>query len=301
MTPFRPMLGVAIKSPSALRYPLWASPKIDGIRALVRDGVVYSRSMKPIPNSWVQEAFGLRQFEGFDGELILNNSFNETTSVVMSHDKPITGLQYKVFDLAGRHQKEPFYKRQEILNECFDLFKYRDDVELLPQGCIYNEKDLQLYEEIVLGMGYEGVMLRNPNAPYKQGRSTLREQGMLKVKRFEDMEAVVTGFEPLYTNENTAHADERGFTKRSTRQEGKVQMDMLGTLHVKGVAVPWQGKEFCVGGGFTAQQRIDLWQASQQLLGKVIRVRYFPYGSVDAPRFPVFAGFRDPLDMGEPA
>src|SRR5690606_28483163 len=55
--------------------------------------------------------------------------------------------------------------------------------------------DVLDYESTCLARGYEGVMLRDPDGPYKFGRSTLREGTLLKLKRFEDAEAVVIGFE----------------------------------------------------------------------------------------------------------
>jgi DNA ligase-1 len=60
----RPML--ACKDATGLKFPLLASAKIDGVRALVKDGKVLSRSLKPIPNRHVQEMFG--SLEGADGE-----------------------------------------------------------------------------------------------------------------------------------------------------------------------------------------------------------------------------------------
>ncbi|MGK3946251.1 hypothetical protein ABK046_48855, partial [Streptomyces caeruleatus] len=66
-TIFKPLLATDY-DPDKQRYPCVASPKLDGVRGIVRDGIVYSRSNKPIPNRNVQEKFG--RLENFDGELI---------------------------------------------------------------------------------------------------------------------------------------------------------------------------------------------------------------------------------------
>jgi DNA ligase 1 len=50
-----------------IQFPYLVSPKIDGLRALVKDGVVYSKTMKPIPTRRVQELFG--HLHGADAEL----------------------------------------------------------------------------------------------------------------------------------------------------------------------------------------------------------------------------------------
>ena len=86
---FKPMLASDANLDS-LRYPLIASPKLDGVRATVRDGVVYSRSNKPIPNKHVHSLF--KNYEYFDGELIVGDPtsptvYRDTVSEVMSHDK----------------------------------------------------------------------------------------------------------------------------------------------------------------------------------------------------------------------
>ncbi len=56
---FKPMLADAIEPDKyPLRFPLFVSPKLDGVRCVVRDGVAYSRSLKPIPNQFVQFVLG---------------------------------------------------------------------------------------------------------------------------------------------------------------------------------------------------------------------------------------------------
>ena len=94
MTTFRPMLAATVdpNDLDALRFPLLASPKLDGVRALVSDdGQLVSRNLKPIPNANVQKAFGRPEFAGLDGELVCGDptapdAFRKTTSAAMSRD-----------------------------------------------------------------------------------------------------------------------------------------------------------------------------------------------------------------------
>ena len=67
---FKPLLAVACEDITTLKYPVIASVKCDGIRAIVKDGVVYSRTMKPIPSEVVQQKFGKPEYDGLDGELV---------------------------------------------------------------------------------------------------------------------------------------------------------------------------------------------------------------------------------------
>src|SRR5574337_1500729 len=86
-----------------LRFPLIASPKIDGIRAIVLKGLLLSRQFKLIPNEHAQALFGRPEYEGFDGELIAApptapDLFQLTTSVVMSQSVKCGALRFMVFD-----------------------------------------------------------------------------------------------------------------------------------------------------------------------------------------------------------
>jgi len=67
------MLAATVKSVGDLRFPLLASPKLDGIRAIVRNGQVLGRSLKPLPNKLIQRMLGREDLEGLDGELIVGN------------------------------------------------------------------------------------------------------------------------------------------------------------------------------------------------------------------------------------
>jgi hypothetical protein len=65
-----------------------ASPKIDGIRAIIGNGAALSRSLKPIRNLFVQSVLGRAEFQGLDGELVVGdpndpNCMQNTTSGVM--------------------------------------------------------------------------------------------------------------------------------------------------------------------------------------------------------------------------
>jgi DNA ligase-1 len=74
-----------------------------------------------------------------------------------------------------------------------------------------------------------------------------------------------------------------------------VPAGILGGFEVKDLKT---GVSFKVGNGFELKERVDLWAAPTiGLLGKIIKYSYFPTGSKEKPRFPVFRGFRDKRDM----
>lgn len=294
----KPMLAATAATATDVALPALVSPKLDGVRALVQGGVVLSRSLKPLPNKVVQRLFGRRELEGLDGELILGDpwapdAFRRTSSGVMSHEGDVPNIVFHVFD---RLSDLDFQRRLQQAQLVVGQTK-TNQLQLVDHQLVYNQQELVRAEETYLAMGYEGLMARDPGGLYKEGRSTLREGGLVKLKRFEDAEALVLRAEPLLHNANAAVRNELGYQARSSHQAGKVAQDLLGALVVRGLpGTKYDGVEFSIGTGFDEALRRELWQQRQTLPGRLVTYKYFPHGSKDAPRFPVFKGFRASLD-----
>lgn len=277
-----------------LDYPVFVSPKLDGIRAIVKDGVVLSRSLKPIPQPHVQTLFS--HLEGFDGELIYGsptnfNAYNVTMSYAMTQNLwKSESIKFHVFDLWN--SKEPFTERLLKLRKHFT--SPIPQATLLIQRLVSHEDFILHIEQDFLAAGYEGMMIRKPTSLYKFGRSTTREGTLLKLKRFSDADAVIIDSFELNINQNEPEIDNLGYTKRSTKQEGKVGGNTLGGFIVQDLETKIQ---FDIGSGFTDATRKDLWEQRDNLPGKIIKYKHFPHGTVEKPRFPIFLSFRDPLDI----
>ena len=303
--PFRPMLADPADF-ALLRFPLYASVKIDGIRATIHRGVACSRSMKPLPNAWLQECVArLPSLEGCDGEFLVGpptaaDVFRQTTSHVMSDSKRDYPLHFEVFDL---HDHGGAYA--ERLAALMAMEGHWNEQRILPvrplrQRVLIDLDSLDAYEAEALAAGYEGVMTRDPHARYKQGRATANGQELLKIKRAADLEAEVIGYEELLHNGNVGVRNEIGRTARSSSKAGKTGLGSLGALIVRGSpGSGFDGVEFNVGGGFTAADRAFLWERRDRLAGRIAKVKHFPIGAVDRPRHPIFLGWRDPRDLSE--
>lgn len=290
MTIFKPMLAVEADL-DKLRFPLLASPKLDGVRAIVRGGVVYSRSNKPIPNTDVQAKF--KHLEHFDGELIVGeptskSCYRDTVSIVMSKDKPAHDVRFHAFDHIAKPNTGYLTRLAQLSYELDQRV-----ANLLTQYAIHSLDALFELEESCLNDGHEGLILRCPNAPYKMGRSTVKEGYLLKMKRFVDDEAVVIGFEERMHNGNEATISELGRTKRSSHKAGKSGRGDLGAL----VCRTATAVEFSIGSGFDDVERAAIWENRDQFLGRLAKFKYFPVGVKDAPRHPVFLGWRSPEDL----
>lgn len=289
---FKPLLASPADLDKLDLTDMLLSPKLDGIRAIVIDGVVMSRSLKPVPNRHVQSLFS--HLEYYDGELICGDPtsptcYRDTNSAVMSRDGE-PDVTFHVFD----HIQYPDH---EYVDRLIRLAEPTDNVRVVEQHLLtaYTES-LEELEGRYLEQGFEGVMLRKrcgPNSLYKFGRATAKSHTLLKVKRFSDAEYTVIGYEERMHNGNVATTNELGRTERSSHKENKSGRGDLGALTCKTA----DGIIFNVGTGFTDDDRARLWAIRDTLGGKIVKVKSFMVGVKDAPRFPVFCGFRDPTDM----
>lgn len=302
---FKPMLSGKCEDVTKVTFPVLVSPKLDGVRALVINGVVVSRNMKAIPNRYVQELFG--QCEGYDGELIVGavngeSTFRDTTSGVMSRDGE-PDVKFCVFDRWDKPDVV-WQDRFRAVEEGNRVFKVSHHYVTMPE-------QITVLEEQYLAAGYEGVMIRSPLGPYKQGRSTWREGYLLKLKRFEDSEAWVVGMEEKMHNANEATINALGHTERSSHIANLKPMGVMGALIVRDCTT---GVEFNIGTGFDDNDRQRWWDAYHEhgvtqmdTSGcsivrfaqpvSMVKYKFFPSGSKDKPRFPTYLGIRDAQDL----
>ena len=233
-------------------FPALASPKLDGIRAIVSGGVVLSRSGKPIPSADVQRAFA--HLNGYDGELIAGDPgaadvFARSTGAAMSRGG--TGCGFHAFD----HQSGgDFFERAGRL-------RAGARVEIVPHVAVRNAEELERFEADCVAAGFEGVMVRDPAAPYAEGRT----RALQKLKRFDDSEAICLG---MIGQESGA--------------------PLVGALICRTAT----GHELRISAGISDADRLE-WYRSPPV-GALVRYRH----AVGQPlRFPAFAGLRDARDI----
>lgn len=297
MSSFKPMLAGKCEDVSKLKFPVLASIKLDGVRCLKINGRLFSRTLKEIPNERVQTLFADVP-DGSDGELILGDptapdAYRKTVSAVMGENHDIDGLRYFIFD--NFTYDHAFVNRYN--NLLSTISRDNSCALVLHHNLCKTVEELNVLEEYLVGQGHEGIMVRSLYGPYKQGRSTTKEGYLLKIKRFEDAEAEIVGFEERMHNGNEAKTNALGRTERSSHQENLVGRGDLGALIVKGINGTYKDVEFNIGTGFNDAERKDLWERRMGLLGFPVKYKFFPLGSKDKPRFPVWLGFRDKRDM----
>ena len=151
----KPMLATKCECPAALRFPVLATPKLDGIRCLKLGGRALTRSFKPISNRFAREWIEANLPDGLDGELMLRGgTFNETTSAIGARDgRP--DFVFHVFDYVTDSIATPYRERMKALAALPESDRI---VKVLPVE-IRNAAELATYEEECIAAGYEGVMV----------------------------------------------------------------------------------------------------------------------------------------------
>jgi DNA ligase-1 len=294
----KPLLAATLTSTDTLSFPVWATPKVDGIRALKIDNQLVSRTFKPIRNTWINSELSKMLPKGSDGEILVKDgTFQDTTSMVMSFDKgKRCKIFYYMFDYVKDDPRRMYLDRMEDLkscNICSDGVSVEMTVIKLIPIKINNVKELDDYEEAMLLEGFEGVMIRRGDGVYKMGRSTEKQGILLKVKRFIDSEAKIIGFNEKEKNTNEKKLNELGNYSRSSKKEGMILMDTLGSFQV----CHNEFDDFEVGTGLTDEYRKNVWNNKDDFMGKMIKFKYFPIGMKNSPRHPTFLGLRDLDDM----
>lgn len=295
----RPMLACAIEESffPSLRFPFLASPKIDGYRAINVASTAISRSGKRHPCDAVQAAFKSLPPDLFlDGELTIPGLDFNTAGGLLRRADYSGSFQFSIFDIAGEpFASLPFANRLEILKGLAESLP--PWAKILRQEWIENSQQLLAFEQECLQLGYEGVCLRAPYAKYKHGRGTLRDQTLLKLKRFSSAEAEILSVEPRYENQNPQDFSPLGYSERSTCAENLVPTNVLGTLHVRGINGVYSGVEFSIGTflGLSEWDKIQL--LKNPPIGQICSYKFFLHDAKDAPRHPVFIGFRPDFDQ----
>jgi len=274
-----------------LRYPVLATLKKDGIRAIRLDGSLLSRTRKPIPNRSIRER-SLILPGGFDMEL-WNPSlrYDEIESIVMSREHADSDkIQFHILDWFG---VEGGYEVRcmRLLSRCKEFPGF---VKFESPGMFETANQLMVKFFLTECNGGEGICFRLPNSPYKQGRSTLKEQYLVKLSRYLYSEATIVGFVEQQENSNYQTTSRLGLSERSSHASGMVGKNTLGAL----LCQLSTGEAITIGTGvgLTNELRQDIWLHQNKYLGRMIKFKH-KFGQKNIPRSPVMCGFRSSIDI----
>ena len=281
---------LASKFEGKLKGKVSMSLKMDGIRcsALVdNDGNIQFLSrqghkilgLNEITNAI--EKLGLKGYF-IDGELIKINTdniasddnFRLTTKIVNSKSDDKRGLEFVVFDVTpiedyyNGKSNLPYEQRLELMNELIgDGNKF---VRLVEKFGVTDSVE-EVYQKLneVASEGKEGLILNTLNGVYSFGK---RPKDILKVKAFSDADVLVVDI-----------------LEGEGRLEGK-----LGKVKVQ---FKYEGKVYTsfVGSGFNDVEREYYWKHKDELINKVITIKYFEISKNEKDgvsfRFPTWQGW----------
>jgi DNA ligase-1 len=236
------------------------SEKLDGVRGRWDGCRLWSKNghLFHPPEEFIR---GLPDFP-LDGEIWGGRgTFGETAAVVQRSrdDEGWLQLKFVVFDVP--ETGTDFTRRMARAEKWFAAYP-SDYAFVLPQQIVRSRDHLQEELRRVEGLGGEGLMVRRPDAFYHAGRSA----GILKVKSFQDAEAVVVAHIP-----------------GSGRNRGR-----LGSLRVE----LDNGIQFRIGSGFSDAERED-----PPPVGEVVTFKHYGFYPSGIPKFPSFLRVRKDQDL----
>lgn len=164
------------------------SEKYDGVRAIWDGKTLKSRQNKPfcVPKSFLEK---LPPF-GLDGELwSKRDDFENISSIVKNCDERWSSLKYMIFDSPdfSGSLEERLLPLRKFLSE-----QNATNIVIIEQKPILKTADALNFLDEITATGGEGIVVRNPNAPYKNGR----QNSILKLKKFKDSECKVLKINP---------------------------------------------------------------------------------------------------------
>lgn len=298
-----------------VEFPCWVEPKIDGVRALNLQGTLTGRSLDPFEGYGITEFFSQPEFVGLDGEMTLGDKPNCTerlcskTTGAMGRFRDVTemaDLHWWVFDYLA-DPSIPYQSRYTLLTmKVAELNHPR--IHLVPYAVVNNTAELNNAIAAFASRGYEGTIVRNPRAPYKEGRATKKGQQLWRVKPWADAEILVTGITEGMSNQNAAEKSTLGRTKRSSAkagmvpngQVGSIQGTLLADFHdpITGILLFKKGLEITVSPNeMTVAEAIDLFNHPEKIVGHIVKFQHMTHGVKDLPRFPGYKSHRLAQDM----
>ena len=258
----------------------YASPKLDGVRAIYKDGKLYTRQnreIKSCPNilKHCQLIDGDFSVDFIDGELYSDKlSFNEIQGTVANVKPNDEHLEFRIFAV-GHKKITNTESMVNFIDKNFDnrVKQSNGKLWIVPQTKIMNEpRIVEVMHQEYVNYGYEGLMLRHPENCYNHGRNN----DLLKVKSFLSDEFKVIGY---FEGSN-----------RLANTFGGFQMESLD-----------KSIKFNLGSGFTDKDRKTIWLDPDSYIGKTIEVKYFELCEDSKTkqvslRFPVFMRMKNVKD-----
>jgi hypothetical protein len=193
-----------------LTFPRIAQPKLNGVRCLtlMKDNVIFSsRGGKIYTLPHLVETFAeyYHKISGasgsslvFDGELYVHGLPLQTISGIARLEKDPKGrkdiIEYHIYDIFDLEQLEVSNEQRDSARGIilYELNKINPKIKIVDSMYVDSHEEVKLKHDEFVRLGYEGAILRHPNAAYQIG---WRDEALIKVKEFIDEEFEIVGCE----------------------------------------------------------------------------------------------------------
>ena len=278
---FKPMLVSDYKDNSShIRFPCFIQPKLDGVRAIYHNGNFFSRGTKEINTVFnIQQELKLINQKGngilndiyLDGELFSKELlFEQIVSLVKNvklseaNIESEIYLEYHIFDYYDpKFPDDTFEERHSKLKQILEYNK--GFVYLIKTDVVNNHEEINDNYNNYLSEGYEGLIVRNSEGPYKE---RVKSKDVQRVKPLLSEEFKIVSFKE-------GEGLEKGCIIWILETEEKKTFD----ARPKGTREK-RKKQFIDGTG-------------ERSIGKMATIKFQNYTENNKPRFPVFVCIRD--------
>lgn len=224
----RPMLATDYFSLKKKQdWPMFIQCKFDGNRVMShieKDNTIlfYSRQLKPytaVSTSMDRDIVRLYSAAGkyfvdlgvkkstrtslfFDGEMYKHGASLQEHGILRRKkklsDEELVGFKYYIYDLCLVSSPEmPYTQRLKMLQDIYTIFKrdnpLSDNIVLVDTNMVSDIETAETMRDTYLSTGYEGAILRVPDAPYKQSHLGYHSKVLLKLKPRYDSEYRIVG------------------------------------------------------------------------------------------------------------
>lgn len=237
-----------------VKYPCISTVKLDGIRAIYRDGVFYTRNGKVL--------HGLEALAGrlsgapvLDGELVCPGMDFQTSSGQLRSFADTPNAQFHIIDVPEHPDKDLIVR----LGSVRAWIRMDTLVHYIDWITAWRALDIERHYQECLDEGYEGVVVKPMEYEYVNKRSF----DWMKLKAINTVDARIVD---IFTG------------------TGKYASSAGGVI----VALPGTEVMVRVGSGFSDQQRDEIYAAPDEYIGRTIEIKYHevtPDGSLRHPRF----------------
>jgi len=305
MKKFKPFLApnkiIDIKE---LTYPMLASFKLDGIRCIIKDGEMFSRSLKSIPNVKLHEKFRrLKEFTRteprlkplLDGELLARSiTFNELSGTVRALDREVPeDMYFYLFDSVINDKYDTkFLERTKQFTRLKSM--YPDLIKIVEQKLVHTAEEAEAYFQEALLFGCDGLILHSLDGKYKCGRGTINEGIIYKMKPYLTFDAqIIDVIQSTKVNPNAEKKiNELGRSVTSKKKEDRILINRACDF-----VVMHEGKsELKVSIAMTNEEKEFVWNNREVFIGRYIEYKGLMVGAKDLPRHPVYLRMRDDKD-----